>query len=153
MGVLPSLGRIAAVDYGTVRVGVAVSDPERRIASPLASLSRGTPQSDARWFADLVAREEIVGFVVGLPVGSGGGETQKSREARRFGEWLAEATDLPVAYFDERYTTVEADAILSGTELTSKRRKQRRDMLAAQVLLTAFLESTTPQQEPGALED
>jgi putative Holliday junction resolvase len=119
----------------------------------LASLSRGTPQSDARWFADLVAREEIVGFVVGLPVGSGGGETQKSREARRFGEWLAQSTGLPVTYFDERFTTVEADAILSGTELTSKRRKQRRDMLAAQVLLTAFLESTTPQQEPGALED
>jgi len=153
MATFPSHGRIAAVDYGTVRVGVAVSDPERRIASPLASLSRGTPQSDARWFADLVAREEIVGFVVGLPVGSRGGETQKSREAREFGQWLAQSTGLPVTYFDERFTTVEADAILSGTELTSKRRKQRRDMLAAQILLTAYLESTAPEKEPEALDD
>jgi putative Holliday junction resolvase len=119
----------------------------------LASLSRGTPQSDARWFADLVAREEVVGFVVGLPVGSRGGETQKSREAREFGQWLAQSTGLPVTYFDERYTTVEADAILSAAELTSKRRKKRRDMLAAQILLTAFLESSTPGEQPEALED
>ena len=153
MGTLPPHGRIAAVDYGTVRIGVAVSDPERRIASPLASLSRGSSQSDSRWFAELVAREEIVGFVVGLPVGSAGGETQKSREARQFGQWLGQSTGLPVAYFDERYTTVEAEAILSGAELTSKRRKKRRDMLAAQILLTAFLESATPGEAPGALDD
>ncbi len=153
MGTFPPHGRIAAVDFGTVRVGIAVSDPERRFASPLAILSRSNSQSDARWFADLVAREGVVGFVVGLPVGSRGGETQKSREARQFGEWLGQSTGLPVTYFDERYTTVEADAILSGAELTSKRRKKRRDMLAAQILLTAFLESATPGEEPGALED
>ncbi len=134
-------GRLAGIDYGTVRIGVAVSDREQRIASPLANYTRRTAALDAVFFKDLTAREQIAGFVVGLPLHLDGRESQKSSEARAFGEWLHELTALPVIFFDERFTSVEAEQALLSAELTKKKRKARLDKLAAQILLTAFLES------------
>jgi putative Holliday junction resolvase len=136
-------GRIAGIDYGHVRIGIAVSDPGRVIASPLETYVRRGETLDAERFRSLVAEEQIVGFVVGLPVHGSGEESAKSQEARRFGRWLSETTSLPVCYFDERFTSVFADRLLWDSKLTAKKRKQRRDALAAQILLGAFLESST----------
>ena len=88
-----------------------------------------------------MSREEITQFVVGLPVHMSGDESQKSREARAFGQWLAAETSVPVSYFDERYTSRQADDILAVSQLSRDRRRQRRDMIAAQVLLASYLES------------
>ena len=145
-------GRIGGVDYGTVRIGIAISDPGRSLASPLENYTRRTPALDAQRFQQLAAEEDIVLWVVGLPVHLDGRESQKSQEARRFGQWLAEVTGLPVEFFDERFTSREAEQFLLQAELTSKRRKKRLDMLAAQIMLTGYLESQTKgQQPPGAL--
>lgn len=137
----PATGRIAAIDYGTVRLGVAICDPERRFASPLDNYTRRSADLDAKFLAELARRERIVGWIVGLPVHGHGGESQKSIEARRFGRWVADATRLPVAYYDERFTTVQADEILGQAQFTKKQRQARRDKLAAQILLTAYLEA------------
>lgn len=134
-------GRVAAIDYGTVRIGIAISDPQRRIASPYENYTRVGPQADERRFQRLVAEEDVKLFVVGLPVHLDGRESQKSAEARRFGQWLAEATAIPVEYFDERFTSAQAEQLLLEAEMTRKRRKQRLDKLAAQILLTAYLEA------------
>ena len=80
-------------------------------------------------------------FVVGLPLHLDGGESQKSIEARQFATWLTDATGVPVEFFDERFTSVEAEQLLLEAEMTSKRRKRRTDMLAAQIMLSAYLES------------
>lgn len=102
----------------------------------------------------LAEEEGITLFVVGLPVHLDGRESQKSLEAREFGRWLAEATGVPVEFFDERFTTSEAEQFLLGAEMTSKRRKKRLDMVAAQILLAAYLESSGRGcDEPGALDD
>jgi putative Holliday junction resolvase len=93
-----------------------------------------------------------VGFVVGLPVHTSGQESQKSKEARQFGQWLHEVTGRPVVFFDERYSTVRADELLAGA-LKGKGRKRRRDMVAAQVLLSEFLESDRRCEPPAPLED
>lgn len=135
-------GRLAGIDYGTVRIGIAVTDSRRTLASPYENYNRRSPDQDARRFRQLVQEERIAKFVVGLPVHLSGGESQKSREARAFGQWLEETTGVPVEYFDERYTSAEAEAFLLGAELTSKQRKRRLDMLAAQIMLSAYLEST-----------
>lgn len=137
-------GRLAGVDFGTVRIGIAITDPEQRIASPLANYTRRSEKADAEFFRKLVAEERIAGFVVGLPVHLDGRESQKSAEARRFGEWLGQISGRPVVFFDERFTSVEAEQALLGAELTKKKRKARLDMLAAQILLTAYLEAGTP---------
>ena len=141
-------GRIAAIDFGTVRIGIALSDPQRTIASPYENYARRGPEQDARRFKRLAAEEKIVLFVVGLPVHMDGRESGKSQEARQFGRWLAEATGVPVEFFDERFTSSEAEGFLLEAGMTKKRRKRRKDMLAAQILLSAYLESPAKGREP-----
>ena len=154
MTIRSSPGRIGGIDYGTVRVGIALSDPDRTIASPMESYTRRTAELDARRFKQLAVEQRIVLWVVGLPVHLDGRESQKSREARQFGQWLTKVTGLPVEFFDERFTSSDAEQMLMAAEMTSKRRKRRIDMLAAQIMLTAYLESPTKGQEPpGALDD
>ena len=141
-------GRLLGVDYGTVRVGLAVSDPDRIIASPLATYTRRDVEADANYFRDLVRSESVVGLVVGLPVHLSGREGQKAIEARAFGKWLVEVTSLPLTYYDERFTTVQAESALWQAGLTHKRRKDRRDRVAAQMLLQAYLNAGCPPEEP-----
>lgn len=147
-------GRIAGIDYGTVRIGVAVTDPEQRLASPHQNYNRGGMEQDARYFRELAEQDRITLFVVGLPVHLSGDESSKSHEARRFGKWLGEITGVPVVFFDERFTSSEAEQLLGYAKLTKKKRKARLDMLAAQIMLTAFLESRERgQTDPGGLSD
>jgi len=148
---LPKTGRLAGIDYGTVRIGVAITDPDQRLASPLQNYTRQGPDKDAAWIKRLAAAERIAGFVVGLPVHGSGDESQKSQEARQFATLLATQTQLPVRLFDERYTTAHAEAALLEAGLTKKQRKERLDKLAAQILLAAYLESSRSDQEPGAI--
>ncbi len=147
---LPTTGRLAAVDFGTVRIGVAICDADRRLASPLENYTRRSERLDAEFFRKLAELERIVGWVVGLPVHGHGVESVKSREARRFGDWLGRVSGLPVAYFDERFTTAQADEILGQARLTRRQKQERRDKLAAQILLTAYLES--PHRAHESLE-
>ncbi len=137
----PTAGRVAGIDYGSVRIGVAVTDPDRKIASPLLNYTRRGPELDAQRFRQLAAEERVVLFVVGLPLHLDGRESEKSLEARQFGRWLADATGVPVEFFDERFTSVEAEQALLAADLTRKRRKKRIDMLAAQIMLSGYLES------------
>jgi putative holliday junction resolvase len=149
----PPLGRLAGIDYGTVRIGVAVTDPGRTLASPFENYTRRGEEADARYFRELAAAERIVGFVVGLPVHLTGRESEKSREARAFGEWLASITALPVRYYDERFTSSQAEELLGDARFTKKQRKKRLDMLAAQILLTSYLEARPDTvHDPGSLD-
>jgi putative Holliday junction resolvase len=149
-----SPGRIGGVDYGTVRIGLAVTDPDRTMASPLEIYTRRNRQLDLKYFQRLAKEERIVLWVVGLPVHLDGRESRKSEEARRFGQWLAEISAIPVEFFDERFSSAQAEELLMAAELTSKKRKQRLDKLAAQIILSAYLESETKAgQEPGPLDD
>jgi putative Holliday junction resolvase len=145
--------KLLGVDHGSVRIGLAVSDPDRKIAFPLATYERRGPERDAVYFRALAGEEEIGQIVVGLPVHNDGREGAAAREARAFGGWLAQVTGLPVVCWDERFTTVEAESHLWEAGLTRKRRKERRDRVAAQILLQAYLEAgCPPEQAPGALE-
>ncbi len=146
--------RLLGVDYGTVRVGLAVSDPEHRLASPLATYARRGREQDTEYFRELVKEENIARIIVGLPVHTDGREGQKAGEARQFGQWLSEATGLPVAYFDERFTTAEAEGFLWEAGLTHKQRKERRDRVAAQILLQSYLDAGCPAGESaGPLQE
>ncbi len=143
---MPSL-RIAGIDYGTVRIGIATADLNVGIAGPYETYTRRSDRLDAEYFRKLASEERIGRFVVGLPVHTSGHESQKSGEARTFGAWLHELTGVAVEYFDERYTSAEAESLLLEAGLTSKRRKERLDQLAAQIMLTAYLESGAKGQD------
>jgi len=148
----PKQGRIAGIDYGTVRIGVAVTDECQILASPHENYTRGDSEVETQWFRQLVDDEQIVGFVVGLPVHNSGEESRMSFEARQFGRWLEGATNRPVCFYDERFTSIEADQILHVGQLTKKKRKKRLDMIAAQVMLASFI-ARKDSTEPGSLSD
>ncbi|HEX6962417.1 MAG TPA: Holliday junction resolvase RuvX [Lacipirellula sp.] len=149
----PASTRIAGIDYGTVRIGIATADLEVGIAGPYETYTRRSERLDADYFRRLAAEERIARFVVGLPVHTSGDESQKSAEARAFGKWLEETTKVPVEFFDERYTSSEAEQMLLAAGFTKKRRKERLDQLAAQIMLTAYLEAgARGQQSPDSLD-
>lgn len=150
--VLPA-GRLAGVDYGRRRIGVAICDAERIICSPLCvHLTSGDHEGDAAFFRRLVADEAIAGFVVGLPVHADGTASAMSAEVERFGAWLGRMTDRPVAFHDERYTSREAAGMLAGVGLTRDRKKSRADAVAAQVILQSWLECRSHGEGPRALD-
>lgn len=148
---IPSSGRVCGVDYGTVRIGIAISDPGQSIASPLETYNRRTQALDAQYFQQLAKAEELVGFVVGLPVHMSGDASEKSVEAVKFGAWVFEQTEIPVAWVDERYSTAMAREMLGQSNMSGKKRKSMLDKLAAQILLAAYLESEN--QSAAALDD
>ena len=148
---LPTQGRLAGIDFGTVRIGIAISDPSQMIASPFDNYSRRTESHDADYFKRMASDEQIVGFVVGLPVHLSGDESEKSKEAKEFGDWLNRITGLPVGWIDERFTTAMAREILSQSNLSGKKRKAQLDKMAAQILLTAYLESNSPERSTETL--
>ncbi len=154
-GAIPA-GRVAGIDYGRKRIGVAICDSSRILASPLCvRQTSGDRDADAVFFRKLVAAEEIVGFVVGLPLHADGADSRMSVEVEKFGGWLAAATRLPVVFHDERYSSREATGLLAGSGLSRGRKKERTDAIAAQVVLSSWLDAVahgSAGQRPGPLD-
>ena len=138
------MGRILGIDFGTKRVGLAVSDPRRQIATPLEVYQRRDAVQDARHFQYLVHEHELERIVVGLPVHLDGREGASASLVRTFGAWLGQLTGLPVVYYDERFTTTEAERSLIAAGLKRSKRKDLRDMLAARILLQNYLDDGCP---------
>ena len=144
-------GRILALDYGRRRIGAAISDPRRILASPLEVYERRETGRDLQHYRELVREERIERIVVGLPVHTGGGESELSQEARAWGSALAEACGCRVLFHDERYTSRDADDRLRQAGLNPRAHRAKRDMLAAQILLQLYLDAGCPENE-GPLE-
>ncbi len=137
-------GRLLGIDFGTVRVGLAVSDRDRILASPLTTYRRKSDSEDAAYFKKTIADSQAVALVVGLPLHSDGQESDISREARSFGDWLHRTTSLPVVFWDERFTTDRAEEALLSAKLSPRERKELRDRIAAQMILQAYLDAGCP---------
>lgn len=151
-----AVGRLLGIDFGTVRIGLAITDPDRILASPLETYTRKSAAEDAAYIAKVVANHQAVALIVGLPIHSDGRESEKSREARAFGEWLNSVTQLSVIYWDERFSTARAEDALLEAKLNPRARKERRDRVAAQMILQAYLEAGCPPtgtEVPPAMPD
>jgi len=139
---IPFTGRIIAIDPGTKRIGLAMSDPTQTIAQPLATLSRRAGQR----FPLLGLKSHLeqhlpVGIVVGLPIAPDGSEDERAANSRQLGAILHAKTELPVAYWDERMTTARALSAVKDLGGRVRGRKAEVDGLAATVLLQTFLDS------------
>jgi putative holliday junction resolvase len=143
--------RILGIDYGTRRVGAALSDPGRTMAFPAEVYVLRGLEHDAKHYRELVREDEVERIVIGLPVHTSGREGQIAALTRSFGDWLAGVTGVPVFYFDERYTTVEAEQKLIDAGLKRQKRKALRDQLAAQIMLQGYLDAGCPETESKAL--
>lgn len=129
-------GRLLAVDYGEKRIGLAVSDPTRMIASPAGYIVRRAGKRPP--VAELIRQAEALeatGFVLGLPLDGEGNDTPRSLEVRAIGATLATRTALPVRYVDERFTTSAALRTIKDLGGSTRGRKGDVDAMAATVLL------------------
>jgi putative Holliday junction resolvase len=139
---IPSTGRVLAVDWGEVRIGLALSDETQTIASPLATLTRRTGKRfPMPAFLKLVSAHGPVGLVVGLPLTPDGSEGPAAAAARELSVLLGARTYLPVALVDERMTTARALAAIGEQGGSVRGRKEDVDALAATILLQHFLET------------
>lgn len=133
-----------ALDYGARRIGIAVSDPTRTIASPLTTLVRRAGKRPP-WaeITRLVGEHEVAELVVGLPLDLRGNEGEWAAEVRAFGDQLARRTGLPVHWMDERFTSIQAEETVRGMGLKRSQRedKARIDSTAAALILRAYLDA------------
>jgi len=133
-------GRILALDYGSRRVGVAISDPLGLTAQPLTAIPREGDRKDIAAIGRLAAELEVTSVVVGLPLLMNGDEGPQAVRARAFGERLAAELSIPVTMWDERLTTAQSERHLIDSGVRRKRRKEIRDSLSAMLLLQSVLD-------------
>lgn len=136
-------GRIMALDYGRRRIGVAMSDASGTLATPVATFQRRTgKRPPMAQLLDLADRHKVRLVVVGLPLDPDGHENEWTAEVRAFGKRLGQRACLPVAFHDERYSSVEASARLQSIGLPRAKRedKARLDAAAAAVILQDWLD-------------
>ena len=145
-------GRILGLDVGDRRIGVAISDPDRRLAVPLRSIERDGRGSEREALAALVRSEEVLAFVVGLPLSLSGETGPQAESTKSFARELEASLGLPVHLWDERLSTQEAQRLVAdgGRRESGRRESGRRsrrastadiDALAASIILQAYLDS------------
>jgi putative holliday junction resolvase len=132
--------RILAIDPGTVRLGLALSDPSGTIAQPLSVLARRSEPEDLKALTELVERHEVGMIVIGLPRLMDGRLDAAAQQAQAFGTQVARATGRPVAYWDERLTSVAAERYLIEQGKRRNQRRQEIDRMAATLLLQGYLD-------------
>lgn len=140
----PRQGRVMALDLGEKRIGVALSDTTRTIASPHSVVKRASRAEDYARYARLIAAHDVTLLVIGLPITLGGQEGQRAAWVRDYAAGLAEFVATPVVYWDESLTTVEATAALHAQGRRGKRVKERVDAVAAALILQSYLDAQRP---------
>ena len=133
-------GRALGLDLGDARIGVAISDDERRLAVPLGTVRTGAP-ADLRAIAGLVRDHGATLVVVGHPLLLSGEPGERARHAERFAEALRSVVGVPVLLHDERLSTVEAERELRKTGASGRKRRKAIDRSAATVILQSWLDA------------
>jgi putative Holliday junction resolvase len=131
---------VLGIDPGTVRIGLALSDPSGTIAQPLTVLKRRSAAEDLKELARLVDEHDVESIVVGLPRTLDGRLESAARDAQAFGEQVGQSTGRPVAYWDERLTTVAAERYLIEQGKRRNQRRQEIDRMAATLMLQGYLD-------------
>jgi putative pre-16S rRNA nuclease len=136
-------GRILAIDYGSRRMGLAVSDPLGITAQGLETLERRNKRSDFARLEKLVREYQVREIVLGNPLRMSGEEGRQSQKVAEFADELRRRLELPVHLWDERLTSAEANRILREAELSIQKRAQAVDRMAATLILQSFLQART----------
>jgi putative pre-16S rRNA nuclease len=140
MGQTSRSGRVLGLDLGDARIGVAISDDERRMAVPLGTIHTGAP-ADLKAVAKLVNEHAATLIVVGLPLSMSGEPGPAATKASAFADALRSFLAVPVELQDERLSTVEAERGLREAGVTGRERREVVDRTAATVILQAWLDA------------
>jgi putative Holliday junction resolvase len=134
-------GRVLALDLGKQRIGLALSDASQVIAQGLETLERTNIRQDLARLSQLASDNRVSLIVIGNPLHMSGREGFQAERAREFGARLQDASGIPVEFWDERLTTVEAERVLRQSGISIQKRAKAVDRLAAVILLESYLDS------------
>jgi putative holliday junction resolvase len=137
---LPQRGALLGLDLGTKTIGVAASDPDRRIAAPVETITRTRFTADAERILALAAERRAVGLVLGLPINMDGSEGARAQSTRAFARNMAALTALPLALWDERLSTAAVERALIEADASRAKRKAVIDAHAASYILQGALD-------------
>lgn len=137
---LPPRGALIGLDLGTKTIGVASSDPDRRLATGVETIARTKFSTDAKRLLALAAERNAAGFVVGLPINMDGSEGPRAQSTRAFARNFARLTELPIALWDERLSTAAVERDLIQTDMSRKKRAAVIDQHAAAFILQGALD-------------
>ena len=137
---LPPRGALIGLDLGTKTIGVAASDPDRKLATAVKTIARKTFTADAKRLLALAAERNAVGFVLGLPLNMDGSEGPRAQSTRAFARNLGKLTELPIALWDERLSTVAVERDLIAADVSRKKRAAVIDQHAAAFILQGALD-------------
>jgi putative pre-16S rRNA nuclease len=140
---LPPRGALIGLDLGTKTIGVAASDPDRRVAAPVETIARKKFSLDAGRILALAAERRTVGLVLGLPLNMDGSEGPRAQATRAFARNLARHTELPIALWDERLSTAAVERALIDIDVSRAKRKKVIDQHAAVYILQGALDRLT----------
>ena len=132
--------RKMALDYGEVRIGIAFSDMLNIIANGYETYTRKTLEEDLNYLNKLCKEKEVDTIVVGLPINMDGTEGERVEATREFAGKLAEKTNLPIKFLDERLTSVSAEKLLIEADMRREKRKQVIDKISATIILQNYLD-------------
>jgi putative holliday junction resolvase len=137
---IPQRGSLLGLDLGTKTIGVAVSDPDRKLAAPVVTIARKRFTADAEHLLKLAEERRAVGFVLGLPLNMDGSEGPRAQATRAFARNLAKLTTLPIALWDERLSTAAVERALIEADASRQKRKAVIDQHAAAYILQGALD-------------
>jgi putative holliday junction resolvase len=150
---LPARGALIGLDLGTKTIGVAASDPDRRVAAPVETIARKRFGTDAKRISVLAAERRAVGYVLGLPINMDGTEGPRAQATRAFARNFARLTDLPIALWDERLSTAAVERALIAADASRTKRKAVIDQHAATYILQGALDRLANYSSPPVHED
>ncbi len=133
--------RIMGLDYGTRRIGVAMSDELLFTAQGANTVFNNTVSESIAAIAKLAKENGVIEIIVGLPISMNGTHSQKTKEVIEFTQELSKAVPVPVKTWDERLTTAQAERALLEADMSRAKRKRLNDMVAAQLILQGYLDS------------
>ena len=136
----PARGALIGLDLGTKKIGVAASDPDRRLATGVETIVRRNFTADAGRLLALAGERSAVGFVLGLPVNMDGSEGPRAQSTRAFARNLGKLTELPIAFWDERLSTAAVERELIAADVSRKKRAAVIDQHAAAYILQGALD-------------
>jgi putative holliday junction resolvase len=146
---LPDRGALIGLDLGTKTIGVAASDPDRRIAAPVETIARRRFGLDAKRILELAGERRAAGIVLGLPINMDGSEGPRAQSTRAFARSLAGLTPLPIALWDERLSTAAVERALIAADASRAKRKAVIDQHAAAYILQGALDRLAKGDLPG----
>jgi putative Holliday junction resolvase len=136
----PARGALIGLDLGTKTIGVAACDPDRKLAAGVTTITRKNFTADAKALLALAGERAAVGFVLGLPVNMDGSEGPRAQSTRAFARNLGKLTELPIALWDERLSTVAVERELIAADVSRRKRAAVIDQHAAAFILQGALD-------------